>query len=96
VITAFDPKLTLRATLYSITIVGDGKQRTWHSEGKRLRGFEVDQQLDTADRQEPTEALATKIGGSKRSSPSSQRRCGASMGSRRECWLRPIRIVSFS
>src|SRR5262249_33038157 len=35
-------------------------------------------QLDTADRQEPSEALAMRPRGSKRSSPGSQRRCGAS------------------
>src|SRR5579859_2767099 len=46
-------------------------------------------QLDTADRQEPSEALVTKTT-RKRSLPSWERRCSASMASRRECWLRRI------
>ena len=47
-------------------------------------------QLDSADRQEPSEALVMKTHGLRRSSPSSQRKCGASTGSRRGCGRRPI------
>ena len=43
------------------------------------------QQLDTADRQEPTEALKTKTSGLKRRSRSSKHRCGGSRLSRWTC-----------
>lgn len=47
-------------------------------------------QLDTADRQQPFEALATKTTRPNEKLGKLHRRCGASTGSRRECSLRPI------
>jgi transposase len=47
-------------------------------------------QLDTADRHEPTEALATKAERLKEKLASSRRRWSSSPPSRRRCWPRPI------
>jgi ribosomal protein L14E/L6E/L27E len=47
-------------------------------------------QLDTTDRQEPSEALAMKTTRLKEKLAKRERRCSASMVSRRERWLRPI------
>jgi transposase len=47
-------------------------------------------QLDTADRQEPTEALVTRTTRLKEKLASSARRCDASRSSRHACWPRPI------
>src|SRR5690348_11963347 len=47
-------------------------------------------QLDTADRRNHRRRSPRRPCGSRRSSPSLERRCGALKGSRRACWLNPI------